>query len=507
MAALGRFRRWLAQSIAPTPRPEIEESTVRGRYDAAQTTTGNSQHWAASDALDADSANSQGVRRKLTQRSRYEINNNGHAKGIVLTHANYVVGRGPTLRMQTGSEGFNRMVETAWQSWARRVDLARKLRTAIKAKVTDGEALLIAVDNEGNGDKVSLDLRLIETEQCTSNYIDLLRPNKIDGIEFDELGNPTVYEIMEHHPGSAWSHLDMKPRRVPAKWVMHLFREDRPGQHRGIPEITSTLGLFAQGRRWREATVVAAENIANWSVFLKTQMLPSVDMDTVRPLTSLPIDKGMMTALPAGYDAFQPKPEQPSANYDMFNRSMLNEEARPLNMPYNIAAADSSGYSFSGGRLDHLTYFVSLDVEQAEIEEQLLAPVFALWFYEAVLAYQWEVPPAPEPRHGWNWPAKPQIDQSKTANGRKTALAFGGVTLGRIYAEDGADFEDELPKMAREYGVTPDEMRGILLRQIFSSAQEEPEDDEPEEVLDKPKRSNATASRMIHGLPGGNGDN
>lgn len=510
MAVLGQFRRWLARTIAPTARPVISEVPVRARYDSAQTTSGNTNHWAAADSLDADSANSKAVRQKLTQRSRYEVNNNGHAKGIVLTHANYVVGRGPTLRMQTGSANFNRMVEAAWRAWSQRVRLAHKLRTAVKAKVTDGEAFLLMVTNKQNGDMVSLDLRSIETEHVTSNLSDMPTPNKIDGIEFDDAGNPAVYEIMEHHPGSGWAYLDEKPKRWPAKYVLHLFREDRPGQHRGIPEITSTLGLFAQGRRWREATVVAAENIANFSVFLKTQMLPSVDADIVTPLSTLPIDKGMLTALPAGYDPFQPKPEQPAATYDMFNRSMLNEEARPLNMPYNIAAADSSGYSFSGGRLDHLTYFVSLDVEQAEIESQILDKLFDMWFYEAVLAYGWTVEASPAPRHEWGWPARPQIDESKTANARKVALSIGATTLGQIWQEDGYDFEDELPKMAGQYGKTEEEMKAALFDAIFGqttggTGPDEPDPEEPDEATEVPKRSNANGSRMIHGLLRGNG--
>lgn len=508
LMAFSKFRSWLARTIAPTPRQQVP-GMVRSRYDSAQTTSGNTNHWAAADALDADSANSKAVRQKLSQRSRYEVNNNGHAKGIVLTHANYVVGRGPTLRMQTGSTNFNRMVEAAWKRWTQRVGLAQKLRTAVKAKVTDGEAFIVITTNRENGDVVSLDLRSIETEQVTSNTGDILKPNKVDGIEFDDAGNPTIYEIMEHHPGSGWAYLDEKPKRWPARWVLHLFREDRPGQHRGVSEITPTLGLFAQGRRWREATVVAAENIANFSVFIKTQMLPSVDADMVTPLSTLPIDKGMLTALPAGYDPFQPKPEQPAATYDMFNRSMLNEEARPLNMPYNIAAADSSGYSFSGGRLDHLTYFVSLDVEQAEIESQVLDKLFDMWFYEAVLAYEWTVPTMPAPRHEWGWPAKPQIDQSKTANARKIALSIGAASLGSIYQEDGYDFDDRLPKMAEEYGVTEDEMRTILREQIFSASISDDPDtdpDQPDEATDVPKRSNANGSRIIHGLMRGNGD-
>lgn len=68
---------------------------MRGRYDAAQTTDENRQHWASADQLSANAAVSPEVRRILRARARYEIANNSYAKGIVLTLANCVLGTGP----------------------------------------------------------------------------------------------------------------------------------------------------------------------------------------------------------------------------------------------------------------------------------------------------------------------------------------------------------------------------------------------------------------------------
>jgi len=435
----------------------------RGSYDAANLDGQNLQHWTMADALDADGANSKAVRGRISRRARYEVASNGQGKGVQLTQANYVVGRGPKLRMQTGNPGFNGMIETAWKRWAAEVGLARKLRTAVKAKVSDGEAVLIAVQNPRLAHRVKLELRAIECEQMTTTGLNWQELNRIDGVDFDEFGNPTAYHVLKYHPGGQWSGLNAKSERIPAEYVFHLFREDRAGQHRGVSEIHPSLNLFAQGRRYREATVSAAENIANFSLFLKTQQSPNEGPDLVRPFSSVPFEKSMMVALPFGFDAFQPRAEQPSATYDQFVRSNACEQARPLNMPYNIAAADSSGYSFSGGKLDHVTYFVSVDVEQADIEDMVLEPLFAIWFREAVARYGWTVPADPPPVHDWDWPRKPVIDETKTADARKTDLSTGALSLRRLYAEDGYDLEEELPVMAEDYGVTVDELRARLL--------------------------------------------
>ncbi|MBT9156523.1 MAG: hypothetical protein DDT37_01509 [Firmicutes bacterium] len=458
--------------------------SIRGTYDAAKIGGQNVQHWLASDALDADTANSLGVRQRISRRSRYEISNNGQGRGIQLTQANYVIGRGPKLRMQTGSSPFNSMIEWVWTRWTSEVKLARKLRTAIKAKVSDGEAFLIIVQNPRLKHPVKLGLQSVECEQVTTPHLGPLEPNKIDGVEFDEFGNPLFYHVLRYHPGSSWGGLDSTPERIPAEFVLHLFREDRPGQHRGVSELHPSLNLFAQARRYREATISAAENIANFSLCLRTQQTPSEGPDLVRPFSTMPIEKSMMVALPYGFDAFQPKAEQPSATYDQFIRSIACEQARPLNMPYNIAAADSSGYSFSGGKLDHMTYFVSVDVEQAEIEDGILEPLFEVWFREAVQIQGWAVPKTPSPLHSWDWPRKPVIDETKTASARKQDLSSGVVSLRRIYAEDGFDLEEELQAMAADYGVTIDELRARLYEVNLKPAGQvkEPPTDAEDEV-------------------------
>lgn len=243
---------------------------IRGSYDAASSDGVNTRHWANSDALDADSANSKSVRRKISQRARYEFASNGQGKGIQLTQANYVVGRGPKLRMQTGSPGFNSMIEAEWKKWAKEAKLSRKLRTAIKAKVSDGETFIIIAQNPRMRHRVKLGLKQIECEQVTTPYLGNNEPHKIDGVEFDEFDNPLFYDVLKHHPGGQTTALMDEVEKIPAQYMLHLFREDRGGQHRGVCEVSSSLNCYAQGRRWREAVLAAAEAVASFSLFIRS---------------------------------------------------------------------------------------------------------------------------------------------------------------------------------------------------------------------------------------------
>lgn len=466
MSLWNRLTKFVRSSAKALP-IHIVRQPIRGKFDVAQTTDDNCNHWAMADALDADSAHSVAVRRKAVYRSRYETANNGYLFGIVQTHANFVVGRGPKLRMRTKNQGFNAMVEAAWARWAKAVGLARKLRTQVKAKVTDGEGFLIARSNSGVRDSVKLDLVGIECEQCYSSDLRIAEKNRIDGIRFDDCGNPTFYDILPYHPGGQWWPVKAQAEQVPAKFVFHLFKQDRPGQHRAMPEMSSTLGLCAGSRRWREAVISAAESLAEMNLFIKTQANPGTGPGQLLPFDTLEMQKNMLTALPSGGDVFQPKAEQPVATHDTFLRTQISEQARPKSMAYTLASCDSHDSNFASAKLDYLPYYVEVDVEQADIEELDLEPIFDLWFEESVRVYGWAVPESPSPAHTWNWPARPQIDEEKTANARKTRLSCGDVSPEECAAEDGVDYEDRLQMLADNYGVSVEQMRAKLFESNF----------------------------------------
>ena len=72
---------------------------MRARFDAAQTTKDNAKHWAAAEFLSADAEADSNVRKILRTRSRYEVQNNSYARGIVKTLADDTIGTGPRLQM------------------------------------------------------------------------------------------------------------------------------------------------------------------------------------------------------------------------------------------------------------------------------------------------------------------------------------------------------------------------------------------------------------------------
>jgi len=468
--------------------PVVETTRdILAEYDAAQTTTHNSRHWANSDSLSADESNSVEVRRALRNRARYECQeNNSYGKGIALTLSNDTIGTGPRLQITTPNARTNTRIEQAFATWSKRVHFAKKLRTMRVAKLVDGEAFLQFVTNPRLDPMgVQLDLVLVECDQI-STPLAIFTPNAVDGVQFDEFGNPTFYHMLKQHPGGTYA-TGIDFTELPADQMIHMFRVDRPGQHRGIPEVTTALPLFAQLRRFTLATISAAETAADFAGVMYTDASAIAEPDDIDAMDAVELERNAMLTLPRGWRMAQMKAEHPGTTYDMFVSKILNEIARCINMPYNIAAGNSSGYNFASGRLDHQTYFKSIAVERSEWEHCCLDRVLAAWFDEAALIpglLPGNMGSMDELPHTWHWDGREHVDPGKEANAQETRLKSGTTSYPLEFSRQGLDWEQQQVAQATALGLTIEEYREKLVASLFgASAPVEPEEpeDEPED--------------------------
>lgn len=423
-------------------------------YDAARDTDEYKRHWANADALDPDGANGKSVRHKLMQRSRYEGGSNGYYKGMLRTHTNMVWGTGPKLRMLTRNKPFNQLIEREFYAWWQQAQMRRKGWCLTYARYSDGESFGVLQTNPKFLSGVSLDVMPLEAEQCQTPAMVWLPTGYIDGIRFDEFNNVLWYDVLPVHPGNSQSFLAKEPIRVAPRNMLHWFKLERAGTHRGIPEMTPTLNLGASARRVREATVAKAETEADFTVLLKSLYEPSEDVRyEAQAMDAFEIEKRMAVTLPNSLEAQQLQNTTPGPNYSDFNRSLVSEQARPISMPYNAAACDSSTYSFASGKLDTLCYRGELDVERADCVDLLLNPLFAVWFAEWSLLNREQAVEIEDrgPDHQWDWPAHPVIDNESENRARDTALKNGTETLREAYSAQGRDYEDELAVMAEDW--------------------------------------------------------
>ncbi len=265
--------------------------------------------------------------------------------------------------------------------------------------------------------------------------------------------------------------------------MIHWYRNDRPGQSRGMPEIVPALPLFAQLRRYTLAVLAAAETAADFAAVLYTDAPANGEAQPLEPLDIVALEKRMATTLPDGWKLGQIKAEQPNTSYSEFKREILGEIGRCMQVPVNILLGDSSKHNYASGRLDHQTFFKSIRVEQSDCELVVLKPIFDIWYREAVRIGLLTPPKNVFPlnnasgsqqRHGdshcdpvacWFWDGLEHVDPIKEAKASVERVNGNISNLAIECAKNGHDWEDVLIQKAREknrmieLGLTPSDMK------------------------------------------------
>lgn len=462
----------LKSIFAPHTRTVIRP--VKARFDSAQTTKDNARHWAAADGLSADEDARAEVRRILRLRSRYEIANNAYAKGLVQMLANDTIGTGPRLQMLTNDEDFNDRVEASFSQWAEAVMLPQKLRTMRMARCQDGEAFAVINTNPKIAHDVKMGLDVIEADRISGELTWLGSDRSVDGIMFDRWGNPESYRVLKYHPGDCHYMPGDEAMTVPAEYMVHIFRRDRPGLHRGIPELSSALDLFAQLRRYNQAVLSAAEAAADFAAVLYTDTPPDGETEDIEALDTIPLERNMMLTVPAGWKLGQLDSKQPTSTHSEFVKSILSEIARCICCTYGSIAGDFSGFNYASGRLDNQIYHKSILVDRSCWESEVLNRIFSLWFKEWLLINGINHDEC-DSRHTWFWDGFPHVDPVKEATAQAARLASNTTTLAAECARDGRDYLAVLRQRAKEIRL----MRELEIP-ISVNGNQVPEKDTPE---------------------------
>lgn len=494
----------------------FQKEFARARYDAAQTSVNNENHWAQADHLDPHSANSLGVRRKLRSRSRYEvIENNPYLKGTLLTIANDFIGSGPKLQITDKriSTERRRLIEKRWANWSKAVKLRRKIWRARMAKVTDGEAFFRAYSNfnRRHKDKVKLDFQVLECDMISSEDLTagVGRKEKgileIDGVRFDEWENPLSYHVLNYHPGGSaffqWATQMIGGNWVNSERIIHWFRQDR-GWLRGIPETTPSLPLCSILRRYTMAVLRHKEFAADFTGILETEGPADVrawtdgqgNLNDDDPFDIFPVEMGMFTTMPWGYKMRQLEAVPDGVAFDEFVGSMLREITRPLLTTFNIAAGTSKDSNMAAGILDASIYKGGQIAERHDAETEVLDPALDMWWEEGIrVSDYFDEPSIMEsdfilanpsfrdnpPEHSWRWDpiGIDHTDPSKVVTALQIAHDKGFITDRDIqetrYNRDVEDWKEDIKdqiEFRKEVGLTQE------AEEVPTEGSQDPED-------------------------------
>jgi len=423
------------------------------------------------------------ARRTLIDRSRYEIlQANAWFKGAVRSAVNWVIGRGPFLECKIeGNPDAARLIESKFNAWFKSVKGARKLRVMSYAKITDGSGLAAVTNKKPVGkSKVTLNFVPFEDEQIKQPFgklsgEDWQKNYFLDGKDVDENGDAIRYWVLPNHPVEDPV---IQPEPISANFIIDVFNWERPSQHRGIPELATSIGKGPMMRIYEKSVLDAATTAAKHTVLLETS-IDKFDTDMVADIfqpveagVQEPIHYGTQAYLPAGVKASQMKAEQPTSTYSEFTRANVASAARPIGQPSQVATGDSAGMNFAGGQLGRQDYELDVDVQRQDWETECLDKLLSHWLLEAALLG--EIPEEfaliDSLSHEWRWTRRRHQDTNREYTGRAKACQSGLTSPAFWQEDDGVDPEEEDMASARSHGLTLEQFREARFRQMFPEA-------------------------------------
>ena len=399
----------------------------------------------------------------LRSRSRdLERNNDYIRRYFNLLIENVVGHKGIGLQSRVvGGDGrpdqyANKLIEERWRQWGRKgcttcgrftwLDVQRIL---LRAMARDGE-VLVYMPPGWTGNEAGFAIQIIESDHLDIEYnLDLRNGNRIVmGVEIDSYSRPVAYHLLLKHPAEISTQIAQKVRRrLPAEYVLHLRRPERPDEARSAPWITSVANRLRQIAAAEEAEVVAWRIAASKMGFY----IPGDDStydgddeaDDGNPIQEA--EPGFFEKLKKGWDFKDWNPDKPVSTVESFLKAELRGVSSGLNVSYVALANNLEGVSFSSIRSGELADRAAWRSIQSLMIEHLCQPVFERWLFAALTTEFIKLPVGRfekfnaavwRPR-GWEWvnPA----DESQAAQ-EDVSNCFKSIY--DIAAERGVDFDD-----------------------------------------------------------------
>lgn len=476
------------------------------RDDAAENTRLHRDYWGGA----SDTSINTLLQRNLATwraRSRYEAVNNPIVKGMIETYCQDVVGpNGPKLDIRTEDKNFNAAVESLWDSWWKSPDIngqlagADFLNLASNQLWTHGSYLWqFVTDKDAPRDGIQTRIKAIDARRLNGSMMSFRLNDIILGIRVSPSGKPLSYFIEQ--PDFANLSAMAEPIEVDAKFIIHGFDRLEPEQLTGVPLLKHVLEICADRRQLNRYIIEGYKFAAAVSAFIQAKD----NTTTPQAFTdSYELEPGVLASLPPGYGIGTTPATQPSAQFDVFEKSLLAQMGRPVGMPHGKVALDYSNLSFSAARLMDNTYHGGLATRRASIGRVGLNRLLFAVLAEAELKGLIALPTEPL-KWQWTWPAHASTDPKSDAAAATERLVNLTSTPEYEAAAAGLDFEDTVKSHERCKEAL--EKIGIaypITRQgVTPEAQQEPDpEDEPKPV--KRASSNGNGNGNGHGhLVGG----
>ncbi|HGL6720921.1 phage portal protein [Burkholderia contaminans] len=329
-------------------------------YESASTTGARAKSWRASGA-GPNAAAAQNLP-LLRSRARDAIRNDPWAKTAIARLVSNTIGNGIQAHPQHPNDAVRQMQKQLWEDSCEEIDaddlfdMAGVQTLAARAFFSDGEVLVRRqLRSPREGLAVPMQIRLLEGDLLPMEKNEIVPGGGeiVNGVEFNMDGRRVAYHLLQRHPGEYGraSTANMQTIRVPADEIAHVFLALRPGQVRGVPELSTVLLRLKSLDNFDDA-VLFRQEVSNLFVGFVTKPpaepgmmgdpitggATGYDVDGFSPVVSL--EPGSMQELAPGESVTFAEPPGAGTDYGPFVRQQLMAAAASVGMPYEVLTGD-----------------------------------------------------------------------------------------------------------------------------------------------------------------------
>ncbi len=427
---------------------------------------------------------------RLRQRARDLVRNNTYAaKGIQVICSN-VVGTGIMARPIAAKQGQEKRLMADWKAWASslscdfegRKDFYGIQKLALRSAAEGGDMLLRRRFTNKRLEIQCLEADFLDStkdgEQLTNgNYI-------VQGIEFTPENKRAAYWLWPIHPGDVRKNAKLQSVRVPAEDIIHIFREDRIGQARGVTWLAPCIIRMRDFDEYEDAQLVRQKIAAAFVGFVKDITGPetSTGLGSGTPGTPEKIEPGAFEILPPGKEVQFSNPPGVDGYRD-FSDISLHAIAAGLGITYESLTGDLKGVNYSSGRMGWIEFSRNIEDWQWNMLIPHLCNGVFKWFSD------WNELVTGVKCLGAEWtpPRRTMLDPSKEYQGMITAIRGGLLTLSEALRGQGYEPKEvfaewaEDAKLLNELGLIFDSDPRKVMKAGMFQAELPPEEPKAEE--------------------------
>jgi len=443
----------------------------------------------------------------LRERSRDLYRNNPIGRGVINTMVTNVIGSG--IRLQAApdrtflgltddyAETWEDNVERKFNNWANSKDCdSSRMSTfydiqnlAFLSYCQSGEVFaLLPVRTRGKTDQLCI--QLVEADLVQNGPGQFTGKDCRDGIELNDDGEPISYTIRTDTV--EWQKILAYGAKTNRPNIIHVFRQERPGQSRGVPMLASVIENIKQADRGSKAVLASMVVQSLFAAFIKSTNpnalappIPQVEGSITSESTydddelDYTLAPGAVMKLKPEEDVTFANPNQPKSEFEAFMMAHLVWIGMATGIPYEILSKKFLA-SYSASRASRIEAWRFFLAERSKFNRDFNQIIYKEWLTFEILSNRIPAPgffnsidiQEAYCRAEWLGSSMGQIDEQKEVAAAWERVQHGFSTFTQeTAAMNGGDFTRNAKRLNREAALI-----GPVLQLIMGAQDKTPSD-------------------------------